>query len=443
MIIDDEAAQREMLAGFLKKKGFEVETASGGTEALDKYPDFFAPLTVTDMKMPGMDGMELLSRLLEINPFVQVVMLTAYGTVDNAVEAMKRGAYGYLTKPVNLDELLIHLKKASEQNRLITENDLLKRTMTDMADMPGLIGDSPELMRIRSLVSRVGPSDSSVLITGPSGSGKGLVANIIHELSPRREKNFVQLNCAAFPETLLESELFGHEKGAFTGADKKRVGRFELADGGTIFLDEIGDMSQPMQAKLLRVLEDGSFEPLGSERSNKVDVRVISATNHNLLELIEAKKFRQDLYFRINTVSIELPPLSHRGADIMELAEHFLKRCARKMNKEVWKISEEAAARLMSYNWPGNVRELQNIIERAVVLSSDNMIRSEDLPGIIQTWVSETPYRKATLGEVEKDHIAAVLRAENWNMQNTADILGIHRNTLRQKIKDYGLKPDK
>jgi DNA-binding NtrC family response regulator len=430
-----------MLAGFLKKKGYEVQTAASGIDALSIYPEFFAPLVISDMKMPDMNGLELITRLREANPFVQIIMLTAYGTVETAVEAMRNGAFGYLTKPVNLDELLINLKKAAEQNRLVTENDLLRRTMADMADIPELIGESAEIMKVRSLISRVGPSDSSVLITGPSGSGKGLVAQIIHQLSPRRDNSFVQLNCAAFPETLLESELFGHEKGAFTGADKKRVGRFELADGGTIFLDEIGDMPAPMQAKLLRVLEDGSFEPLGSEKSKKVEVRVLSATNRNLEELIDRRIFRQDLFFRINTVSIDLPPLSRRGGDVLKLAHHFLKRCARKMHKDIKEISEEAAARLAAYDWPGNIRELQNVIERAVVLSTDNIICADDLPGIEESKTEPPPLKKVSLNEIEKQHIMAILESEGWNMQKTADILGIHRNTLRQKIKDYDLKP--
>jgi DNA-binding NtrC family response regulator len=442
MIVDDEPAQREMLAGFLQKKGFDVRVAGGGREAVDMYGGFMASLVVTDMKMPGMDGLELLGKLKGLNPLVQVIVLTAYGTVETAVAAMRSGAYGYLTKPVNLEELLISLNKAAEQSRLIAENDLLRRAMADMAEVPELIGDSEPMMRVKALISRVAPSDSSVLITGPSGSGKGLVANIIHNLSPRRDKAFVQLNCASLPETLLESELFGHEKGAFTGADRRRVGRFELADGGTIFLDEIGDMPAPMQAKLLRVLEDGSFEPLGSERSKKVDVRVISATNRALEELIETGKFRQDLFFRINTVGIELPPLHERAEDILRLAEHLLHTCARKMNKNIRGFSETAAARLVAYGWPGNVRELQNVIERAVVLSVDDVIRSEDLPGLAEDEKPEPPVRLVRLSEIEREHIERVLKAEGWNMQKTAEVLGIHRNTLRQKIKEYELSPD-
>jgi DNA-binding NtrC family response regulator len=395
------------------------------------------------MKMPDMNGLELLSKLTELNPFIQVIVLTAYGTVETAVEAMRKGAFGYLTKPVNLEELLINLKKASEQNRLVTENDLLRRTMSDMSEIPDMIGDSPEMMRVRSLISRVGPSETSVLLTGQSGTGKGLVAQILHQLSPRKENRFVQLNCAAFPETLLESELFGHEKGAYTGADKKRVGRFELADGGTIFLDEIGDMPAPMQAKLLRVLEDGSFEPLGSERSKRVDVRIISATNRDLKTLIEQGHFRQDLFFRINTVNIDLPPLAGRKEDILKLARHFLSRCARKMNKKVEDLSDEAVARLMSYSWPGNIRELQNVIERAVVLSTDEILRTEDLPGLVETDTPETILRKVSISTIEKEHIRAILDAEDWNMQKSAEILGIHRNTLRQKIKDYELAQNK
>jgi DNA-binding NtrC family response regulator len=443
MVIDDEASQREMLAGFLKKKGFDVRTVGSGGEALEKYTDYFAPLVVTDMKMPGMDGLELLAKLREINPSVQVIILTAYGTVETAVTAMRDGAFGYLTKPVNLEELHINLKKAAAQSRLISENDLLRRTVADLKDFPELIGESKPMTRVKSLISRVAQSDSSVLITGSSGTGKGLVAQIIHHASPRREEAFIQLNCASLPETLLESELFGHEKGAFTGADRRRVGRFELADGGTIFLDEIGDMPVSMQAKLLRVLEDGSFEPLGSERSKKVDVRVLSATNRPLENLIDDGKFRQDLLFRINTVSIDLPPLRERGEDILAMAEHFLAQRAKKMNREIRGFSESAAARILSYDWPGNIRELQNVIERAVVLSVGDVIRDEDLPGLASDDAEDRPVRFISLAEIEKEHIECILQAEDGNMQKTAEILGIHRNTLRQKIKEYGLKTGK
>lgn len=444
LVVDDETAQREMLAGFLKKRGYDVRDYARGTEAVVEYPRFFSPLAIIDMKMPEMTGLELLQKLREINPFIQVIVLTAFGTVETAVEAMRKGAFGYLAKPVNLEELLINLKKAADQNQLIIENDLLKRTITDLAEVPELIGASEKMAAVRSFLSRVGPSDSSILITGPSGSGKGLIAQIIHQLSPRRENRFVTLNCASLPETLLESELFGHEKGAFTGADKKRIGRFELADGGTIFLDEIGDMTAAMQAKSLRVLEDGSFEPLGSEQSKKVDVRVISATNRDLKSLIAGGRFREDLFFRINTVSIDLPALSQRGGDILLLAKHFLTLYSRKMNKEISGISDEAAARLIAYSWPGNIRELQNVIERGVVLSADNIIGVDDLPGLMEAppAVAPTTLRKIPMAEVEKEHLGAILRAENWNMQRSADILGMHRNTLRQKIKEYGLKPD-
>ncbi len=443
LIVDDEAAQRDMLAGFLKKQKYDVKTASNGLEALETYASFFSPMAVIDMKMPEMDGLELLVKLREINPFVQVLVLTAFGTVETAVNAMRAGAFGYLTKPVNLEELLINLKKANEQNRLVVDNDLLQRTRTKLADMPELIGESEAMMKIRSLISRVGPSDASILITGQSGTGKGLVAEIIHQLSPRKEKRFVPLNCASLPETLLESELFGHEKGAFTGADKKRPGRFELADSGTIFLDEIGDMTAAMQAKLLRVLEDGSFEPLGSDKSKKVDVRVLSATNRDLHQFIQEGKFRQDLFFRVNTVNIEIPPLAARGGDILLLAGHFLKLSATKMNKEIEGISEEAASALVNYDWPGNVRELQNVIERAVVLTFENIIDIDVLPGLTGMAKQEktvTVFQKISLADMEKEHITAMLIEENWNMQNTADGLGIHRNTLRQKIKDYGIE---
>ncbi|MEE9442959.1 MAG: sigma-54 dependent transcriptional regulator [candidate division Zixibacteria bacterium] len=442
LIVDDEAAQRDMLSGFLEKKGFQVSKASNGQEALDIYSNIFAPVAVIDMKMPEMGGLELLSKLRDINPFIQVIVLTAFGTVETAVEAMQSGAYGYLTKPVNLEELLINLKRAAEKNRLIVDIDLLKRTQMELADIPELIGESGALMQVRSLVSRVGPTDSTVMITGPSGSGKGLIAEILHRLSPRKENRFVPLNCASLPETLLESELFGHEKGAFTGADKKRPGRFELADGGTIFLDEIGDMTPAMQAKLLRVLEDGSFEPLGSDKSKKVDVRVISATNRDLKRLIEEGKFRQDLFFRINTVNIEMPPLRERGGDILTLAEYFIKKSAIKMNKKIEGISESAASLLVAYDWPGNVRELQNVIERAVVLSIENIIDIDVLPGLNVSETKKSPLRKISLSDLEREHIRALLISEKWNMQKTADILGIHRNTLRQKLKDYKINKE-
>ncbi|MCK5126463.1 MAG: sigma-54-dependent Fis family transcriptional regulator [candidate division Zixibacteria bacterium] len=440
LIVDDEISQRDMLAGFLKKKKFEVLTASNGVDALEKYGSFFSPLAIIDMKMPEMGGPELLEKLRELNPFIQVIVLTAFGTVETAVNAMRAGAFGYLTKPVNLDELLVNLKKANEQNRLVVDNDILRRTRTELADMPELIGDSEPMMKIRSLISRVGPSDASVLITGPSGTGKGLVAEIIHQLSPRKDNSFVPLNCASLPETLLESELFGHEKGAFTGADKRRAGRFELADTGTIFLDEIGDMTAPMQAKLLRVLEDGTFEPLGSDKSKKVDVRLISATNRDIQKFIDEGKFRQDLYFRINTVNIEMPPLCDRGGDILLLAERFLSSSAKKMNKKIEGISEDAAAVMVAYHWPGNVRELQNVIERAVVLTIDDIIDVDVLPGLSGRESQSLAFKKISLSEMEKEHITAVLNSENWNMQKSSEILGIHRNTLRQKIKDYGIE---
>ncbi len=440
LIVDDEAVQREMLAGFLKKQGYETRVASSGKEGLDIYGRFFAPLVITDMKMPEMDGMELLTGLREINPFIQVIMLTAYGTVQTAVETMRRGAFGYLTKPINLDELLVNLKKASEQNRLVVENDYLQRKINDLSDIPEMVGESDQISEIKSLLSRIGPSDVSVLITGPSGTGKGLAAQVIHRLSERRDKRFVSINCASLPDTLLESELFGHEKGAFTGADKKRAGRFELADGGTIFLDEIGDMPLAMQAKLLRVLEDGSFEPLGSEKTTKVDVRIISATNRDIKKLIDDGTFRQDLNYRINTVTVDMPPLKHRGGDILLLAEQFLAKTIEKMNKKIDGISESAAVRLVAYGWPGNVRELQNVIERAAVLTVDDVIGPGDLPGLGPEVGSDRPVRKLSLMEIEKEHIDQILTLEKGNMQKTADILGIHRNTLRQKIKDYQIK---
>jgi DNA-binding NtrC family response regulator len=443
LIVDDEKAQREMLSGFLAKQGYDTCIAEGGHRALDKYPEFFAPLALVDMRMPDIGGLELLARLRELNPFVQVVVLTAFGTVENAVDAMKAGAFSYLTKPVNLDELLVTLQSAMDKHRLVVDNDLLRRTMEDLAELPEMIGQSEQLNSVRQLIARVAPSDSTVLITGPSGSGKELVAKAVHELSNRKDNPFIPINCAAFPETLLESELFGHEKGAFTGADRNRSGRFELADGGTIFLDEIGDMPDIMQAKLLRVLEDGRIEPLGSTSARTVDVRVLSATNRDLKQLIEEGRFREDLFYRINTVRIDLPPLRDRGGDVLLLADYFIKKFAGKSGKKIEGLSARAATLLNEYTWPGNIRELQHLIERAVVLTIDEILDVDDFPGLDKSGEKSKSYHTGggtSLADVEKRHIEDILTRHDWNMQKAADILGIHRNTLRQKIKDYKLK---
>ncbi len=330
LIVDDETSQRQLLAGFLARKGYTVVEAQSGAEALERYQASFAPAAVIDMKMPGMSGLELLARLREINPFIQVIMLTAFGSVETAVAAMRAGAYDYVTKPVeDLDELLLKIEKGVSQNRLITENAVLKERLSDIFPQSSeLIGQSPALQRVKDLISAAGPRDATVLITGPSGVGKELVARALHAVSSRSAGRLVAINCAAFPETLLEAELFGYERGAFTGADRAKQGRFELAHGGTLFLDEIGEMPLSMQVKLLRVIEERKTLRLGAVKELALDFRLIAATNRELERAVAEKKFREDLFYRLNVVRIHVPPLAERRGDILLLARAFLERAS-------------------------------------------------------------------------------------------------------------------
>jgi len=438
LLVDDEAGQRKMLAGYLEKNGFQLEEAGSGEEALEIYKSFFSPVALVDMKMPGMTGIELIGHLKELNPFIQIVVLTAFGSVETAVEAMKKGAYHYQTKPVELEELLLNLNKAAEQHRLVVEHKLLNDTVRERFGTGEIIGNSNAIQKVLELINLAAPGDTTVLITGPSGTGKELAAHALHSLSPRKDNRFVAVNCAAIPENLLESELFGYEKGAFTGADKRKPGKFELADGGTVFLDEIGDMPLSMQAKLLRILEDNKVERLGSENSISLDIRLIAATNKTLEDLMNKDKFREDLYYRLSVVIINMPPLVERSGDILLLADKFLKDFSKKLGKEIKGFDPDAASALVSYNWPGNVRELQNVIERAVVLCRADVITAKELPGLSP----HSDLRAESLekiADIEKVHIKKMLDRMNWNIGQTADVLGIHRNTLRAKIKEYGL----
>jgi len=438
LLVDDEAAQRHMLAGYLAKHEFNVKEAASGEEAVKLYPSFFAPVAVVDMKMPGMSGIDLIGRLKEINPFIQIIVLTAFGSVETAVKAMRVGAFHYQCKPVELEELLLNLGKASEQHRLVVEHRVLNDTVTERFGSGEIIGESPAIAKALELIHLAAPGDTTVLVTGASGTGKELAARAVHSLSPRKDERFVAVNCAAMPENLLEAELFGHEKGAFTGAIKRKLGKFELANGGTIFLDEIGDMPAIMQAKLLRVLEDHQIERLGAEESVTLDVRVIAATNRDLEKLIEAGDFREDLFYRINVVSIRMPTLAERPGDILLLAERFLADFCSKLGKSISGFSAEAASALTQYSWPGNVRELQNVIERAVVLARGDSIGSAELPGLQPS--GETSVESLEkLADMEKAHIRRILDRMGGNIGKTAEVLGIHRNTLRAKIKDYNL----
>jgi two-component system response regulator HydG len=440
LIVDDEAGQRELLSGFLRKSGFQISEAESAEKALEIYHAVFSPLALVDMKMPGMSGLELLAQLREINPFIQVIVLTAYGSVASAVEAMKAGAFDFLTKPVeNLDELLLKLDKAAAQNRLVVDNQVMSERLAEVFPASEMIGESDAITEIKKMVSLVGPKDATVLITGPSGTGKELVVRAIHSLSPRSTKRLVAINCAAFPETLLESELFGFERGAFTGADRAKQGRFELADGGTLFLDEIGEMPPTMQVKLLRVLEERSIQRLGSVKEIPIDIRIIAATNRDLDMMIERGEFREDLFYRLNVICLHVPPLAERSGDILLLADSFVTRFARKVGKNVKGIDSEAASALATYNWPGNVRELENVIERAIVLTSNSCVTRRDLPGLSSQHNTISSGKIRPLSEVEKEHIETCLDQFGWNIGLSAEKLGIHRNTLRSKIKDYDL----
>ncbi len=444
MIVDDESGQRELLKGLLSKRNYEVFAAGSGEEAIELYHASFAPVALIDMKMPGMNGIQLLGKLKEINPFIQVIVLTAFGSVETAVEAMKAGAFHYITKPVeDIEELLLKLEKAAAQNQLIVEAQVMKEKLTEIFPDTELIGESKAIKDVRKMMALVGPKDTTVLISGESGTGKELVARGIHALSPRRDKRQVSINCAAFPENLLESELFGYERGAFTGADKTKQGRFELADGGTLFLDEIGEMPFSMQAKLLRVLEDHKIERLGSVKQIPLDIRLIAATNRDLKAMIKEKKFREDLFFRLNVVEISIPPLRERGGDILILAKTFMEKYSRKIGKEMKGIDSHVAKILTTYHWPGNVRELENVIERALILTQSNQISKDDLVGLTAA-TEEVPNSGeiTPIAELEKRHIKRCLELNGWNIGESAEQLGIHRNTLSSKIKEYELLQD-
>ncbi len=438
LIVDDEKPQRDMLAGFLEKQGYAVDTAESGRAALKLADQKHFELALVDLKMPEMDGIELLEKLKEQNPEIQIIMMTAYGTVENAVEAMQKGAYHYISKPINLDELKLDIKKALNNQRIIIENRYLKEELEQQYKDLKIIGESKAIKAVLSTVARVAPTDSTVLIRGESGTGKELVARAIHTLSLKKDERFIPVSCAALPETLLESELFGYEKGAFTGAVKKKEGRFELADRGTLFLDEIGDISPEIQLKLLRVIESQEFERLGGKDTIKVNVRILSATNQDLEKKIKGKSFREDLYYRLNVISIFIPPLRERKEDIITLVEHFIEKSNRKCGRDIKGITQRAKEILLNYDWPGNVRELENIIERGVVLSRGEALDEEDLSSLSFGRRKGTPM-DLSLKEMEKYHILDVLEKTNWNLGQTAEILRIHRNTLRLKMKEYGI----
>ncbi len=445
LIAEDEKTQRSLLEGFLRKEGFGVEAVASGREALQRLERDLFDIALVDYKMPDLDGLQTLREIRRLYPDISVVMMTAYGTVETAVASIKEGALDYLTKPIDLEELLLVLQKVAERSNLILENRALRSQLQERYAFDHVVCGSPKMEEVLGLVARVAPSQATILIRGESGTGKELIANAIHYASPRSGEAFVKVSCSALPETLLESELFGHEKGSFTGATQRRVGRFEEADGGTIFLDEIGDLSPAIQVKLLRILQNKEFQRLGSNLPLKTDVRVIAATHRDLEEAMKSGDFREDLYYRLNVISIHLPPLRERREDIPLLIEYFLKKYSAENRKTISDISKEARAILLRYPFPGNVRELENIIERAVVLCRDEMVTTLDLPFHLREERSERERMFSEKGkslpesleEIERDLILKALRQHRGVQTKAAESLGISERVLRYKIKKY------
>jgi len=442
LVVDDEPAQLELVAGFLRRQGFEVTEAESGRAALARVEREPVDVILTDQKMPDLSGLELLEAARRITPEVGVLIMTAYGTIETAVSAIKAGATDYLTKPLDLDELLHRIHRIRERQRLLTENRELREALTERHRVEGIIGESGPMQEVLSLVRRVASSDATVLIRGESGTGKELIARAIHYASPRAEGPLVKVNCAALPDSLLESELFGHEKGAFTGAVNTRKGRFELAHGGTLFLDEIGDLPPHLQVKLLRVLQEREFERVGSSHPIAVDVRVLAATHRDLEALVRAGRFRDDLYYRINVVTIALPPLRERREDLPVLIDHFVTRFAEKNGKKLRGLTREAREALLRYDYPGNVRELENLIERAAVLTRDDVIGLSDLPLTLNDPPPESATGRGLVGAVEaleRSMIHDALARAGGVQTRAAESLGISERVLRYKLKKYGL----
>ena len=442
LIVDDEPSARSGLAKLLEQEGYEVETAADGVLALELVAERAPNLIVTDLKMPNMDGMALVAKVREQNPEIPTIVTTAFSDVSSAVQAMRAGAEDYLTKPIDFDSLLLAVERALQRRELAAEAENLRRQLRtrDHAGLEGLLGTSPAMQRVYGMTKQVAPSRATVLITGESGTGKGELARALHALSPRAKAPFVTLHCSALAESLLESELFGHEKGAFTGADRRRVGRFEQADGGTLFLDEIGEIPAATQVKLLRVLQEKTFERVGGNESIKVDVRLVAATNKALATEVREKRFREDLYYRLNVVHIEMPPLRLRGQDVIVLAEHFLRKFAHENHRPIDGLAPSARSKLISHRWPGNVRELENAMERAVVFSEGNTVEADALPFDA---APDSPdgirIPGATLAELEKHAILATLEAAEGSTSRAAEILDISVRTIQYRLHEYGV----
>lgn len=450
LIVDDEAPQRVILSGFLKQKKYKILEAASPEEAKKIADSNLIDLILSDLKMPGGSGIDLLREIKKINPEIQLVIITAHGTIENAVEAMKEGAFDYLIKPVNLDELDLLIRKIFERKNLISENKYLKEQLNEKYGIKGLIAYSKAMDDVLNLAARVADSKATVLIRGESGTGKEVLAKAIHFASTRAENPFVAVNCAALNENLLESEMFGHEKGSFTGADKQKQGRFEIADTGTLFLDEVGDLPASTQIKLLRVLQEGHFERVGGTTTLNTDVRIISATNRNIEQLISENRFREDLYYRLNVVTINIPPLRERKEDLVHLIDHFIKKYIADTKKEKAEFSKEAMDLLMKYDYPGNVRELENIVHHSIVLARNEIITTDDLPMNLKTLTSETRDVPIATDEnlsfteqvdnLEKRLIFEALDKTGGNQTKAAKMLGISERNLRYRLNKWGMK---
>ncbi len=449
LIVDDEKNYLVVLEALLGAEGYETVVSDNGVDALHLIRESDLDLVVTDMKMPGMNGMDLLEEAKKINPDLPIIIMTAYGTIEMAVEAMKKHAYDYITKPFNNEELKLTIKKALARYRLVKENRLLNEALSERYGFGNIIGKSKPILKVFDLIKKVSQSRTSVLITGPSGTGKELVAKAIHYNSPRKDRPFISINCGALTETLLESELFGHEKGAFTGAISMKKGRFELADGGTLFLDEVGDMPPPLQVKLLRVIQEMEFERVGGTRTIQVDVRILSASNRDIKKDVEDDLFREDLFYRLNVIHIEVPSLRERGEDIRLLVNHFIEKYREDEGKERIELSPEAWKALYNYSWPGNIRELENVIERAVVLNSGGVISPEDLPEYLIDREEEldvdrfipldAPLQK-TLEQIEEKLIIRALKRCNNVQSHAAEMIGITKSLFQHKMKKYNIE---
>lgn len=447
LIVDDEDAQRSILKGYLEKKGYKIYSASSGTEGIKIVQNNLINIVLSDFKMPDKTGLEVLEEVKKINPEISFVILTAYGTIEDAVKAMRLGAFDYISKPVDLDELDLMIERIIEHNNLKSEIQILKNQLKEKFKIDSFISHSAKMEEVLSVAARAADSKATILITGESGTGKEVLAKSIHYVSPRKEKPFIAVNIPALPETLLESELFGHEKGAFTGADKAKKGRFELADGGTIFLDEIGDIPINLQVKLLRVLQEHQIEKVGSSKNINIDVRIIAATHQNLEGKIKDGSFREDLYYRLNIVSLHIPPLRERREDILPLIDYFIEKYAKENNRNKLTLSKEAVDSLIKYNFPGNVRELENIIERAVVLCRSETITLNDLPNIVKGFKAEEEILQKESGslidqveELEKKLIFDALSSANGNQSQAGRMLGLTERNLRYKMQKYGIK---